>query len=115
MEFRVDATAKHDVYNLLIGLVAPRPVALVTSLNEDGGVNAAPYSAYNYLAIEPPVVALGIAERSGEGGAAWNVKAKDTARNIRQRGEFGHTVALLLAKKKLVSIKPVGTGPDRGY
>ena len=88
MDFQIATTDKHHVYNLLIGLVAPRPVALVTSLNEDGGVNAAPYSAYNYLAIDPPVVGLGIAERSGEGGAAWNVKAKDTARNIRQRGEF---------------------------
>lgn len=88
MEFAIATTETHDVYNLLIGLVAPRPVALVTSLNEDGGVNAAPYSAYNYLSIDPPVVGLGIAERSGGGGAAWDAKAKDTARNIRQGGEF---------------------------
>ena len=88
MEFQIATTDKHDVYNLLIGLVAPRPVALVTSLNEDGGVNAAPYSAYNYLSIDPPVVGLGIAERSGGGGAAWDAKSKDTGRNIRQRGEF---------------------------
>lgn len=68
MEFEIATTATHDVYNLLIGLVAPRPIALVTSLNEDGGVNAAPFSAYNYLAIDPPVVGLGIAERSGGAG-----------------------------------------------
>ena len=88
MEFRIATTEMHHVYNLLIGLVAPRPVALVTTLNEDGGVNAAPFSAYNYLSIDPPVVALGIAERSGGGGAAWDTKAKDTGRNIRHRGEF---------------------------
>ncbi len=88
MEFRIATTETHHVYNLLIGLVAPRPVALVTSLNEDGGVNAAPFSAYNYLSIDPPVVGLGIAERSGGGGAAWDANAKDTGRNIRQRGEF---------------------------
>ena len=88
MDFQIATTDKHHVYNLLIGLVAPRPVALVTSLNEDGGVNAAPYSAYNYFSTDPPVVGLGIAERSGGGGAAWDTKAKDTGRNIRQRGEF---------------------------
>ncbi len=30
----------------------------------------------------------GLPSGAAEGGAAWNVKAKDTARNIRQRGEF---------------------------
>ena len=88
MEFPIATTDGRVVYNLLIGLVAPRPVALVTSLNEDGGVNAAPYSAYNYLSIDPPVVGLGIAERDGGGGAAWDTKSKDTGRNIRQHGEF---------------------------
>ena len=89
MEFRVDATDKHDVYNLLIGLVAPRPVAWVTSVNEDDGVNAAPYSAYNYPAIDPPVVGIGIAERPDpERGADGDRLAKDTGRNIRRTGEF---------------------------
>ncbi len=88
MEFQIATTKKHHVYNLIIGLVAPRPVALVTTLNDDGGVNAAPFSAYNYLSIDPPVVGLGIAERSDSRGAAWDAKAKDTGRNIRQGGEF---------------------------
>lgn len=89
MDFRVEGTAKKDVYNLLIGLVAPRPVALVTSRNEDGGVNAAPYSSYNYMAIDPPMVGLGIAERSyPERGAEGDRAVKDTGRNIRTSGEF---------------------------
>ena len=89
MEFRVDGAAKKDVYNLTIGLVAPRPIALVTSRNEDGGVNAAPYSSYNYMAIDPPMVGLGLAERSDPGmGAAGDRRVKDTGRNIRRTGEF---------------------------
>ena len=89
MEFRVDATDKHDIYNILIGLVAPRPIALVTSCNEDGGVNAAPYSSYNYMAIDPPMVGLGIAERSDPSkGEASDRRSKDTGRNIRRSGEF---------------------------
>ena len=50
-----DLTSR-QIYSLLIGLVAPRPIALVTSLGEDGIVNAAPYSAFNYMGIDPPLV-----------------------------------------------------------
>ena len=89
MEFRVDEAKKHDVYNLLIGLVAPRPIALVTSRNEDGGVNAAPYSSYNYMAIDPPMIGLGLAERDNPArGADGDRQTKDTGRNIRRVGEF---------------------------
>ena len=83
MVFEVSKTGTHQVYNLLIGLVAPRPIALVTSRNEGGGLNAAPFSAYNYLCIDPPVVGLGVTDRPGGGFVP-----KDTARNIRRTGEF---------------------------
>lgn len=83
MIFDVAETGPRQVYNLLIGLVAPRPIALVTSMNEDGGLNAAPYSAYNYLCTDPPIVALGVMDRPGGGFVP-----KDTARNIRRKGEF---------------------------
>ena len=83
MIFDVAGARQKDVYNLLIGLVAPRPIALVTSLNEDGGVNAAPYSSYNYLCTDPPVVGMGVMDRPGGGFVP-----KDTARNIRRGGEF---------------------------
>ena len=72
-----------EIYNLLIGLVAPRPIALVTSMNENGGLNAAPFSAYNYLCTDPPVVGIGVTDRPGGGFIP-----KDTARNIRRSGEF---------------------------
>lgn len=83
MDFEMDKVRKHDVYNLLIGLVAPRPVALVTSHNEDGGLNAAPFSAYNYLCTDPPVIGLGVTDKENRVAVP-----KDTARNIRRTGEF---------------------------
>jgi flavin reductase (DIM6/NTAB) family NADH-FMN oxidoreductase RutF len=83
MIFEVEKVAKRQVYNLLIGLVAPRPIALVTSMNELGQLNAAPFSAYNYLCTDPPVVALGVTDRPGS-----EFVPKDTARNIRHTGEF---------------------------
>ncbi len=83
MNFDVEKARGREIYNLLIGLVAPRPIALVTSRNEDGRLNAAPFSAYNYLCTDPPIVAMGVTDRP-----AGEFVPKDTARNIRRTGEF---------------------------
>ena len=83
MIFSIEKAAPREVYNLLIGLVAPRPIALVTSMDESGRMNAAPFSAYNYLCTDPPIVGLGVTDRSG-----GTFVPKDTARNIRRGGEF---------------------------
>ena len=82
MIFEVDKASPREIYNLLIGLVAPRPIALVTSLDENGLLNAAPFSAYNYLCTDPPVVGIGVTDRPG------TRTPKDTAHNIRRTGEF---------------------------
>ena len=79
----MSSTDARTTYNLLIGLVAPRPIALVTSRNQSGGINAAPFSAYNYLCTDPPVIGMGVTDRPGEAAVP-----KDTARNIRRAGEF---------------------------
>ncbi len=82
MLFDFEKIPPRQAYNLVIGLVAPRPIALVTTLNEDGSVNAAPFSAYNYLCLDPPILGLGLADRGPQG------EPKDTARNIERAGEF---------------------------
>jgi flavin reductase (DIM6/NTAB) family NADH-FMN oxidoreductase RutF len=81
MEF--DLTGEHSryAYKLLAGLVTPRPIAWVTTLNEDGSVNAAPFSFFNVLGTRPPI--LGFAPGDKDPGIP-----KDTARNIRRSGEF---------------------------
>ena len=83
MEFDPEKIPARAVYNLLIGLVAPRPIALVTSMDEEGRMNAAPFSSYNYLCTDPPVVGIGVMNKPGE-----HFVPKDTARNIRRTGEF---------------------------
>lgn len=83
MIFEVAKSTPRQIYNLLIGLIAPRPIALVTSVNGEGRLNAAPFSAYNYLCTDPPIVALGVTDRSD-----GVFIPKDTARNIRRTGEF---------------------------
>ena len=81
MHFDLQVLAPRDRYKLLVSVVVPRPIALVTTLDELGRVNAAPYSFFNILGSDPPVVAL------GPGDSASN-EPKDTARNIRAQGEF---------------------------
>ena len=83
MTFDIEEAKPREIYNLLIGLVAPRPIALVTSMNEHGRLNAAPFSAYNYLCTDPPVVGIGVTNRPDV-----SHEPKDTARNIRRTGEF---------------------------
>ncbi len=88
MDFDMEKVAPRAIYNLLIGLVAPRPIAWVTSMDEEGRLNAAPFSAYNYLCTDPPVVGIGVTNKPGE-----HLVPKDTAWNIRGtggvRGECG--------------------------
>jgi flavin reductase (DIM6/NTAB) family NADH-FMN oxidoreductase RutF len=83
MQFEMEKTPQRQIYNLLIGLVAPRPIAWVTSMDHDGTLNAAPFSAYNYLCTDPPIVAMGVTNRPDA-----RFTPKDTARNIRRTGEF---------------------------
>ena len=59
MIFDTEKQRGRETYNLLIGLIAPRPIALVTSTNEDGRLNAAPFSSYNYLCTDPPIIGMG--------------------------------------------------------
>lgn len=69
-------------YKLLTGIIVPRPIAWITSQNEGGLVNAAPFSFFNLFGQYPALVILGL-EHSREGGGP-----KDTARNIAAAKEF---------------------------
>ena len=81
MFFDFSQLKTRDAYKLLASSVVPRPIALVTSLGQNGVVNAAPFSFFNVVGSEPALVVLSIAERKAG-------VPKDSARNIRARGEF---------------------------
>jgi len=83
MELNLANATQKQIHSLLNGLVAPRPIAWITSLNAAGQFDAAPFSAFNYMGMEPPIVAVGIANQPGPGTIA-----KQTAQNIRNTGEF---------------------------
>lgn len=68
-------------YKLLTATVIPRPIALVTTLNENGSVNAAPFSFFNVFSEDPALVVLGL---EGDGDRGY----KHTTKNIFRTGEF---------------------------
>lgn len=70
-----------DNYKLLTNLVVPRPIAWVTSQNQSGVVNLAPFSFFNAVGSEPLYVIVSI-------GRNDNGEQKDTAQNIQTSGEF---------------------------
>lgn len=81
MELDLTGPLREDAYPILAGLVTPRPIALTTTIDEQGRVNAAPFSFFNVLGDSPPIVGLCPGDRAPG-------VPKDTARNIRVTQEF---------------------------
>lgn len=81
MEFDFSKLNNKDRYKLITSTVIPRPIALVSAVDEDGTLNAAPYSFFNFFSEDPPTCVLGIQKRP-------DGKPKDTSRLIRTSGEF---------------------------
>ncbi|WP_168123119.1 flavin reductase family protein [Paenibacillus sp. HB172176] len=74
------AQSAKDNYKLLIGSIIPRPIAFVTTLSEDGVLNAAPFSFFTIVTADPPMIAVSVQRRGGE--------HKDTAMNAISTGEL---------------------------
>jgi flavin reductase (DIM6/NTAB) family NADH-FMN oxidoreductase RutF len=83
MHFDLAQVPPEQAYKLLVATVVPRPIALATTVDAAGRVNAAPFSFFNAVSSIPPVVVLGISP-GDQAGDGW----KDTERNIRDTGEF---------------------------
>ena len=66
--------SERENYNFLTASIIPRPVAFVTSLSDTGTLNGAPFSYFNIVSADPPMISLSIQRTNGI--------SKDTARNI---------------------------------
>ncbi|MCQ4085297.1 flavin reductase family protein [Saccharibacillus sp. JS10] len=70
------------VYKLMTGTIVPRPIAWVTSWsNEHNVVNAAPFSYFNMVSSDPPLIAISVARRP-------DGQMKDTSRNVTDHQEL---------------------------
>lgn len=74
--------AASDIYKLMIGMILPRPIAFVSTIDAAGVRNLAPFSYFTACSTNPPVVCFCTAVRSGPR------PQKDTLVNIEATGEF---------------------------
>ncbi|WP_458720874.1 flavin reductase family protein [Candidatus Nitrosocosmicus sp. R] len=83
LEFDLSTIEAHLRYNLLISLITPRPIAFISTLSDKGIPNAAPFSFFNLMGNDPPIVAIGI----GKDETRKN-DLKDTGYHIQMTKEF---------------------------
>jgi len=78
------SSAEHSwraMHRLYLSFIQPRPIAFASTIDEQGRPNLAPFSFYNMMSANPPVVVFSPALNR-------HSQPKDTLRNIRATGEF---------------------------
>lgn len=81
MQFDFAAISAKDRYKLMVSTILPRPIAWVVTQSAAGLVNAAPYSFFNGVGGDPPLISISIEGRD-------DGSRKDTSVNIRESGQF---------------------------
>jgi flavin reductase (DIM6/NTAB) family NADH-FMN oxidoreductase RutF len=71
---------EQENYFFLTGSVIPRPVAFTTTLSKNGVLNGAPFSYFNIVTSNPPMISISVQRSGGE--------MKDTAKNAMEQGDF---------------------------
>lgn len=79
VHFSPKEISERDNYKFLIGSIIPRPIALITSISEDAVLNIAPFSYFNIVTSNPPIVSVSLQRK--------NDKLRDTARNLLENKE----------------------------
>ncbi|WP_406685818.1 flavin reductase family protein [Rossellomorea vietnamensis] len=82
MDIKPQTLEWQSAYKLMIGSILPRPIAFVSSLDEKGIANLAPYSFFTAISAEPMLVCFSPMRRGKDGSK------KDTLRNIEKTKEF---------------------------
>lgn len=91
---------ERENYKFLTGSIIPRPIAFITTLSETGVVNAAPFSYFNIVSANPPLISVSVQRVNG--------KMKDTARNAIEREAFVvHIVDESYVEQMNITAKPL--------
>ena len=81
MQIDPSAAAVPDVYQYLVGLVTPRPIAWVSTISAGGKTNLSPFSFFQGICASPPTLMFcGANDRTG--------RKKDSVTNVEQVPEF---------------------------
>ena len=77
-----------ELYGIMLNSVAPRPIAWVSTISASGDLNLAPFSFFNAVCVDPPLLAFAPGLRRPKQAEAIHGEAKDTLRNVRETKEF---------------------------
>jgi flavin reductase (DIM6/NTAB) family NADH-FMN oxidoreductase RutF len=77
-----------ELYGMLLNSVAPRPIAWVSTISAAGSLNLAPFSFFNAVCVDPPLLAFAPGHRQPKQATGGHGEAKDTLRNVRETKEF---------------------------
>jgi len=77
-----------ELYSILLNSVAPRPIAWVSTMSASGQLNLAPFSFFNVVCVDPPLLAFAPGLRRPKQPEVGQGEAKDTLRNVRETREF---------------------------
>lgn len=81
--FDVEELSSKEAYKLLIGPIVPRPIGWVSTMSADGDLNVAPFSYFNAVCSEPPMLGFSVSRSRSRA-----VPVKDTLTYLRQTGGF---------------------------
>ena len=85
----ISSEISHDeLYGILLNSVAPRPIAWVSTLSASGQPNLAPFSFFNAMCVDPPLLGFSPGLRQPKQADVSHGEPKDTLRNIRETNEF---------------------------
>jgi flavin reductase (DIM6/NTAB) family NADH-FMN oxidoreductase RutF len=102
--FNLSALPLEDSYKLLASVILPRPIAWVVSRDADGILNAAPFSFFNIVSSDPPLIAISFSK-------APDRETKDTLANIHTRREF---VVNMVPEELAEAMNTTATNAPRG-
>jgi flavin reductase (DIM6/NTAB) family NADH-FMN oxidoreductase RutF len=88
MDVLVSEISYRDLYSLVLSSVGPRPIAWVSTVSASGQPNLAPFSFFNAVCIDPPLLAFAPGMRPSNTPASTHGEPKDTLRNVRETKEF---------------------------
>jgi flavin reductase (DIM6/NTAB) family NADH-FMN oxidoreductase RutF len=109
MEIDLKALEARHAHDLLTSSIIPRPIAWVSSINQDGKTNLAPFSFFTGVSWSPPIVAFSVVNRA-------DGTMKDTVVNIENVPEFViNIVSTDLLTPMECSAKPIPYGEDESY
>jgi flavin reductase (DIM6/NTAB) family NADH-FMN oxidoreductase RutF len=88
MNVRPTEISHSELYGILLNSVAPRPIAWVSTLSAAGKPNLAPFSFFNAMCVDPPLLGFAPGLRQPKQADSSQGEPKDTLRNVRETREF---------------------------